>query len=282
MSKVAILTCSNSGLDYLDYPKDIIILRSAIHFGTDESYDDFVDMDAKTFYERIAEDPDDIPKTSFVTIGKMLEYFEQLEKEGYDEALVITISSKLSGLYEAVRRTASEVKIKVTAFDSLTLAYGEAYMVLEAHRLAQEGKTVAEIIPYLEKIRDNDRIYFAVDTLLYLVKNGRLSKLQGTLGTMLQLKPLLVLGDDGKVTSLEKIRTTHKAQQRVLDKYIEETKDLNVLTYIAHAHNEEAAKWFKDEIQKAYPKREVVVAYLTPVVGAHTGPKGIGVGYIKL
>ncbi|MBU1141789.1 MAG: DegV family EDD domain-containing protein, partial [Firmicutes bacterium] len=142
MSKVAILTCSNSGLDYLDYPKDIIILRSAIHFGTDESYDDFVDMDAKTFYERIAEDPDDIPKTSFVTIGKMLEYFEQLEKEGYDEALVITISSKLSGLYEAVRRTASEVKIKVTAFDSLTLAYGEAYMVLEAHRLAQEGKTV--------------------------------------------------------------------------------------------------------------------------------------------
>ncbi len=282
MSKVAILACSNAGLDYLDYPKDIIILRSAINFGTDESYDDFVDMDAKTFYERITKNPDDIPKTSFVTIGKMIEYFEQLEKEGYEEALVITISSQLSGLFEAVKRTANEVKIKVTAFDSLTLAYGEAYMVLEAHRLAAEGKSVAEILPYLEKIRDNDRIYFAVDTLLYLVKNGRLSKLQGTLGTMLQLKPLLVLGDDGKVASLEKIRTTHKAQQRVLEKYIEETKGLNVLTYIAHAHNEEAAKWFKEEIQKVYPKREVVVAYLTPVVGAHTGPKGIGVGYIKL
>lgn len=282
MSKVAILACSNAGLDYLDYPKDIIILRSAVHFGTDESYDDFVDMDAKTFYERIAKNPNDIPKTSFVTIGKMIQYFEQLEKEGYEEALVITISSKLSGLFEAVKRTASEVKIKVTAFDSLTLAYGEAYMVLEAHRLAAEGKSVAEIIPYLEKIRDNDCIYFAVDTLLYLVKNGRLSKLQGTLGTMLQMKPLLVLADDGKVTSLEKIRTTHKAQQRVLEKYLEDTKDINVITHISHAHNEEAAKWFKAEIQKVYPKREVVVAYLTPVVGAHTGPKGIGVGYIKI
>ncbi len=282
MSKIAILTCSNSGLDYLDYPKDIIILRSAIHFGTDETYDDFVDMDAKTFYERIAKDPNDIPKTSYVSIGKMMEYFEQLYNDGYEEALVITISSQLSGLFESVKRIASEVKIKVTAFDSLTLAYGEAYMVLEAHRLVEEGKTVKQIIKYLEKIRDNDRIYFAVDTLLYLVKNGRLSKLQGTLGTMLQLKPLLVLGDDGKVTSLEKIRTTHKAQQRVLEKYIEDTKDLNVLTYIAHAHNNEAAKWFKDEIQKVFPKREVVVAYLTPVVGAHTGPKGIGVGYIKL
>lgn len=282
MSKVAILACSNAGLDYLDYPKDIRILRSVIHFGTDESYDDFVQMDAKTFYERIQKDPNDIPRTSYVSPGTMINYFEELEKEGYDEALVITISSKLSGLYEAVKRIASEVKIKVTAFDSLTLAYAEAYMALEAHRLAKEGKSVAEILPYLEKIRDNDKIFFAVDTLLYLVKNGRLSKLSGTLGTMLQLKPLLQLGDDGKVESIEKIRTTHKAHQRVLEKYIEETQGLNVLTYISHAHADEYVDWFKTEIKKAFSEREVVVAYLTPVVGAHTGPKGIGIGYIKL
>jgi DegV family protein with EDD domain len=282
MSKIAILTCSNAGLDYLNYPKDITILRSVIHFGTDESYDDFVEMDAKTFYERILKDPNDIPKTSYVSIGRMIEFFEKLEKEGYEEALVITISSQLSGLYEAVKRTASEVKIKVTAFDSLTLAYGEAYMVLEAHRLAKEGKSVQEIIPHLERIRDNDRVYFAVDTLLYLVKNGRLSKLSGTLGTMLQLKPLLVLGDDGKVQTLEKIRTTHKAHQRVLEKYIEDTQGLNVLTYISHAHADEYVEWFKAEIKKVFPEREIVVAYLTPVVGAHTGPKGIGIGYIKL
>lgn len=282
MSKVAILACSNAGLDYLDYPKDIRILRSVIHFGTDEAYDDFVQMDAKTFYERIQKDPDDIPRTSYVSPGTMISYFEELEKEGYDEALVITISSKLSGLYEAVKRIASEVKIKVTVFDSLTLAYAEAYMALEAHRLAAEGKSAAEILPYLERIRDNDKIIFSVDTLLYLVKNGRLSKLQGTLGTMLQLKPLLHISDDGRVESIEKIRTIHKAHQRVLERYIEETKDLNVLTYISHAHADEYVDWFVKEIKKVFPEREVIVAYLTPVVGAHTGPKGIGVGYIKL
>jgi fatty acid kinase fatty acid binding subunit len=282
MKKVAILTCSNAGLDYLDYPKDIRILRSMIHFGTDESYNDFVDMDAKTFYKRIKENPNDIPKTSYVSIGTMIQNFEELEKEGYEEALVIVISSELSGLYDAVVRTASEVNIKVTAFDSKTLAYSQAYMVLEAHRLAEEGKTVKEILPYLEKIRDNDKIFFAVDTLLYLVKNGRLSKLSGTLGTMLQLKPLLVLGDNGKVETLEKIRTTRKAHVRVLEKYIEETKDKNVITFISHAHADSYVTWFVDEIKKAFPKREVVVAYLTPVVGAHTGPNGIGVGYIKL
>lgn len=282
MKKIAILACSNAGLDYLDYPKDIRILRSVIHFGTDESYNDFVDMDAKTFYERIKNDPNDIPKTSYVSIGKMIETFEELEKEGYDEALVIVISSELSGLYEAVKRTANEVNLKITAFDSKTLAYGQAYMVLEAHRLANEGKSMDEIIPHLEKIRDNDMIYFAVDTLLYLVKNGRLSKLQGTLGTMLQLKPLLFIGDSGKVETLEKIRTTHKAHLRVLEKYIEDTKGKNVITYISHAHADEYVDWFKTKIKEAFPEREVVVAYLTPVVGAHTGPKGIGVGYIKI
>ena len=281
MNKTAILVCSNAGLDYLEYPKDITILRSVIHFGTDESYDDFIDMDAKTFYERITKDPNDIPKTSYVSVGRMIEFFEDLEKKGYEEALVITISSELSGLYEAVKRTASEVNIKVTAFDSKTLAYAEAYIALEAHKLANEGKTAEEIIPYLEKIRDNDMIYFAVNTLLYLVKNGRLSKLSGTLGTMLQLKPLLMLGDNGKVETLEKIRTIHKAHQRVIEKYIEDTKGLDVITYISHAHADEYVDWFKNEIKKVFPNREVVVAYLTPVVGAHTGPKGIGLGFIK-
>ncbi len=282
MSKVAILACSNAGLDYLDYPKDIIILRSVIQFGADETYDDYIGMDAKTFYTRIAEKPDDIPRTAYVSPGKMIEYFEQLEKEGYDEALVITISSQLSGLYEAVKRVANEVNIKVTAFDSKTLAYAEAYMALEAHRLAAEGKNTEEIIPYLEKIRDKDMIYFAVNTLLYLVKNGRLSKLQGTLGTMLQMKPVLFIGEEGKVETFEKIRTIHKAHQRVLEQYIADTTGKNVVTFISHAHADEYVDWFKTEIKKAFPEREVVVAYLTPVVGAHTGPKGIGVGYIEL
>jgi DegV family protein with EDD domain len=280
--KIAILACSNAGLDYLEYPKDISILRSVINFENGDSFEDFVDIDAKTFYERITANPDDIPKTAYASVGKMIEAFEAYEKEGYTDAIVITISSKLSGLYEAVRRIADEVKIKVHAFDSKTLAYAQAYMVLEAHKMATNGKTVDEIIAYLESIRDNDNLYFAVDTLLYLVKNGRLSKFAGLAGTMLQLKPLLQIGDEGKVETIEKIRTTKKAQEAVLNKYFEDTKDQNVLTYISHAHNEEAAERFKNEILKIYPNRKVITAYITPVVGAHSGPKGIGIGYIKL
>lgn len=280
MPKVAILVCSNAGLDYLDYPKDMRILRSVIHFG-DEEYDDYVGMDAKTFYKRIADDPNDIPKTSYVSLGKMITYFEELEKAGYEEALVITISGKLSGLNKAVDQAAKEVHIKVTSFDSKTLAYPEALMALEAHKLAKAGKSVKQILPTLENIRDNNHMYFAVDTLLYLVKNGRLSKLQGTLGTMLQLKPMLTIDKEGVVETVEKIRTTKKAHHRVLEKYIEETRDKNVITFISHAHADEYAKWFVNEIKKVFPKRKVIVTHLTPVVGAHTGPKALGLGYIN-
>src|SRR5690606_25593725 len=132
---------------------------------TDETYDDFVEMDAKTFYERITKDPNDIPKTSYVSPGRMTEFFESLDKEGYEEAIVITISSKLSGLFEAVKRVGSEMKIKVTVFDSKTLAYGEAFMVLEAHKMASQGTSTKEIISHLEKIRDHNKVFFAVDTL---------------------------------------------------------------------------------------------------------------------
>jgi DegV family protein with EDD domain len=280
MKKIAILTCSNAGLDYIDAPKDIIILRSTIQFD-DASYDDFTEMDAKTFYERISKSPDDIPKTAYVALGKIIMYLEDLKKAGYEEALIITISSKLSGLYEAILRVSAEMDMNITVFDSKSLAYHEAYMVLEAYRMAEAQLSVQEIMTRLEFIRAHHKVYFAVDTLLYLVKNGRLSKLSGTLGTMLKLKPVLMLNDEGAVETVEKIRTIHKAHELVFEKYAEETQGKDVITYIAHAHADEYVEWFKEKINAQFKDREVIVTYLTPVVGAHTGPKAIGLGYIE-
>lgn len=281
-NKTAVLVCSNAGLDYLDYPKDIEILRSIITFGADESYEDYVDMDAKAFYERIALYPEDIPKTSYAPFGKMIETFDNLYNKGYKDALVITIAKPLSGLYEATKQAAKESNLNVTVFDSKTIAYGQAYQALEAHRLLSEGKSIDYVIGVLDQIASNNKIIFAVDTLLYLVKNGRLSQVGGFLGGLLKLKPLLSFDTTGKVITLEKIRTTPKAHLKVLEKYLEETKDKDVLTYISHAHNDEAVLFFKEKIAEIYPERKIISTYLTPVVGAHTGPKAIGLGFIDL
>lgn len=282
MTKKAVLVCSNAGLDYLDYPKDITILRSVIHFGTEETYDDFIEMDAKTFYERIDKDPNTVPKTSYVSIGRMQEEFDRLLEEGYEEALIITIAKPLSGLYDALLNQARNAKLKITVFDSKTIAYGEAFQALEAHRLFDEGYSVKQVTKILENIRDNNKIFFAVDTLKYLVKNGRLTKLQGTLGTLLKIKPVLSFDEDGKVITLEKIKTSPKAINRIIEMYLDETKNKNVLTYLSHAHNNSAVEYITKEINKIYPERKIISSYLTPVVGAHTGPKAIGIGYIDL
>jgi len=284
-NKTKIFVCSNAGLDYLDFPKDIEILRSEIHFGTSESFKDYIEMDAKTFYERIDKDPNNVPKTSYVSIGLVHEYIEKAINDGYKQILMIVIAKPLSGLYEALRLQAKEYEeqIKIEVFDSKTIAYAEAFMALEAYRLLnQENYSMDDTLSVLNDIRENNKWYFAVDTLKFLMLNGRLGRLQGTIGTLLKIKPLLSFDEDGKVITVEKIKTTPRALKKVLEYYFNETEGKNVLTYISHAHNDEALNYFIEEIKKVYPNREVIHSYLTPVVGAHTGPKAIGIGYIDL
>jgi len=280
MNKIKVIVCSNSAIDYIEYPKEIEIFRMNLHFGS-ESYLDFVEMPAKEFYQRIGDNPNDIPKTSYTPLGQMLERFDQLEKEGYTDAIVITIARPLSGMCDAIKKIATETKLNVVAYDSRTLAYPEAYMAITAQKMVQNGANLEEILGVLDFIRDNNHMFFTVDTLLYLVKNGRLSKLQGTLGSMLQLKPVLTFSKEGKVETLEKIRTSNKALRRVVELYLEETKGMDCLTFISHAHNDEAVALMTELIHEVYPNREIVSSYLTPVVGAHTGPKAIGLGWIR-
>ena len=279
--KTAIVTCSNAGLDYLEHSDEIKIMRSSIHFGSDEVYQDYIEMGNKEFYQRLIDKPNVIPSTSFMTIGRMIEMFEDLKSQGYDEVIAIVISAKMSNLYNAVRNLASQVDIKLHVFDSKTMGYPESYMVLKAYEMSKNGKNADEIIPVLEKIRDNMKTYFTVDTLLYLIKNGRLSKFSGALATMLKIRPVLLIDKEGKVATLEKQRTTKKSLERVLELYKEETQNENdVISYIIHADNPDVVLHVKEEMKRMFPNREIVVSPLTPVVGAHAGPKSVGIGYI--
>jgi DegV family protein with EDD domain len=114
------------------------------------------------------------------------------------------------------------------------------------------------------------------------VKNGRLSNAQAFMANILKIKPLLEIDKEGKVVSIEKIRTFKKAVNRVIDKFLEETKDFEVEPFIIHANNPETAAYIREKVLEARPQYKEINDYLlTPAVGAHSGPKAITIGYLR-
>lgn len=279
---IGIVACTNACLDYIEHPYDIRILRSRVHLG-EETFVDYEELTAPQFYNRLNEDSTLFPKTSQPPIGEMIETFETLKKEGKTDVIVIAISSNMSGIYSTAISAGKQVDgLNVHVFDSKTVAYAEASMALKASELAEKGESVETILKALELIREKNHIVFAVDTLAYLVKNGRLSNAQGFLGSMLKIKPLLHVSPEGKVENIEKIRTFKKAINRVIESYLEETKDLDVIPYIVHAQNEQTRDYVVKRLKAEDASIESIISIpLTPAVGAHGGPGAVGLGYIE-
>jgi DegV family protein with EDD domain len=281
MKKLGVLVCTNAAIDYIPHDYDIRIIRSMILMGGKE-YVDFEELTANQFYEMLENDPSLFPRTAMASTGTMLEAYEKLRDEGCDEALFVTISSKMSGINDNALIAAKMVEgIKVTVFDSKTVGYLQCKMAFLAHDLAKAGKSMPEIIEELSFIRDNNHMYFAVNDLSYLVKNGRLSNAAGFLAGVLKIKPLLEIDKNGAVVTVEKIRTFPKAVERVVEKFLDETEGKDYEPFIIHANNPEVAEGIRRKILSLRPELKEINEYiLTPAVGAHCGPKAVSIGYV--
>ncbi len=281
MKKLGVLVCTNAAIDYIPHNYDIRVIRSTILMGGKE-YVDYEELTAERFYEMLEEDPSLFPRTAMASTGTMLEAYEKLRDEGCDEAIFITISSKMSGIFENAMIASKMVEgIKVTVFDSRTVGYLQCKMAFLAHDLHKAGKTMEEIVEALSFIRDNNHIYFAVSDLKYLVKNGRLSNAAGFLADVLKIKPLLEIDKSGAVVTVEKIRTFTKALNRVIEKYLEETEGKSHEAFIIHANNPDAVAYIREKVLALRPELKEIKEYiLTPAVGAHSGPKAVTIGYV--
>jgi len=281
MKKLGVLVCTNSAIDYIPHKYEIGVIRSTILMGGKE-YVDFEELKAEEFYNMIQADPSLFPRTAMASTGTMLEAYEKLRDSGCDEVLFITISSRMSGIYDNAMIAKKMVEgINVTVFDSKTVGYLQCKMAFLAHEMAKKGKSMAEIMEALEFIRDNNHIYFAVNDLRYLVKNGRLSNAAGFLADVLKIKPLLEIDKQGAVVTVEKIRTFQRALDRVIEKFLEETEGKNYEPFIIHANNPEAVAYAREKVLAARPNLKEIKDYLlTPAVGAHCGPKAMTIGYV--
>lgn len=278
--KIGILVCGNSGVDYvkLDFP--VKVIRSTLLLDKKE-YEDFIDITAEEFYEVITKNPDIDLSTSQTATGKIAKVYEEFKEEGYTDVIVVSIASKLSGTYQgAVLASELVDDINIYVIDSKSVSEGEMYLVDTAIEMIRNGSKVPVIVDKLNEIRDNINIYVLVDTLKFLVKNGRLSATSGILGSLLKIKPLLKLKKDGSLVPYEKIRTTKKARLRLLEIIKDEIKDQNVDIFIAYTNNIEEAGKIKDELIQDNKNQNVKLVPLTPVVGAHAGPGTLAIGYI--
>ncbi len=282
MSKIGLLVCGNSGIDYIDHKYDIEVIRSILLIG-EEEYSDYVDITADQFYQRLIDEPSLIASTAQAATGVILEQYTKMRDKGFDKLLVVSISKHLSGTFEGCMLAAKMIDdCEVTVFDSKSVTYPEAKMILDAAQMIEDGKDLPAIIERLEYIRDNSMIWFGVDTLKYLVKNGRLSGAAGFVGSLMKIKPLLEVTKEGKVESIEKIRTASKATKRMIEKFLEEVKGIDVEPFIINTNNPDRVQEVITALQKARPEfKEINVYPLTPVVGAHAGPGTVGIGYIK-
>ena len=203
MKKLGVMVCTNSAIDYISHPYDIPIIRSRILFG-DKEYVDFEELTAERFYEMIENDSSLFPRTAMASTGEMLAVYERFRDQGCDEVLFITISSKMSGIYEnAMIAKKMAEGVHVTVFDSKTVGYLQVKMALTASEMAAKGSSLEDILKELEFIRDHNHIYFAVADLKFLVKNGRLSNAAGFVADVLKIKPLLEIDKNGAVVTVD-------------------------------------------------------------------------------
>lgn len=278
MSKIAIITDVNAGLDYIGYDPQIPTLRSVINFG-DEHYVDGTEIKADEFYKRIVEEKV-IPSTSAPTIGDAMTILDELVEKQYTDVILYSISYQMSSIGQMVEtlRPEYEDKINIHVVDTKLAAIPQGYIALQAKKMVEEGKSVEEILDYSKYLIDNSKVLFVVDNLMYLVKNGRLSGASGFAGTLLKIKPILTITKEGKIVSFEKVKTHRKAVERaiqIFDEFIGDSKKGKI--YIVHTVREDDAKELAKYIDSKHPGFETEIQMITPAVGAHIGYGVLGI-----
>ena len=218
------------------------------------------------------------PKTSLLPISAYLEYFEPPLRDGKD-ILFIAFSSKMSATLENANK-AREALLqtypdrRIVIVDTLSISRPMALLVERAYTLYAEGKPLDEVARWVKDNRLRAQAWFTVDDLVYLKRGGRISSVAATMGTMLDLKPILTICRDGSMTAENKIRGRKSALRYLADKTAENIQDPAGQTLIImHADAEDDANRLEAMIRERVPKLgKVKIVFVGPVIGAHAGP----------
>lgn len=253
----------------------VISLTFAVNGVERLAYDPSVSFDLVEYYKKMKEEKR-VAKTSLINASAFIDAFTPYLKKGKD-ILYVAMSSGISGTYQA---SVSAVEMlsekfpdrKIIAFDTRAASFGGGMFALEASRLRTEGKSIDETFGWLTERRPHMCQFFTVDDLMFLKRGGRLSTLSAFVGTIINIKPILIGNQDGKIVVCEKIRGRRKVLCELADLFTKKatnSKDQTIM--IAHCGCPEDAEFVVEKIKEKNEIKDAFVEYYEPGTGAHVG-----------
>lgn len=283
MSKIAIVTDSNSGITQEEARKEGIFVVPMPFLIDEQEYFEDITLNQKQFYEKLA--GNGTVSTSQPSIESLTKMWDEV-LEKYEELIYIPMSSGLSGSCQTAIMLAEDYEGKVLVVDNHRISVTQRRAAEDAYTMAQAGKNSQEIYHALMETKLEASIYIMVDTLKYLRKGGRLTPAVAALGSLLRIKPVLQIQGE-KLDTFAKARTTKQGVSIMLDAMEKDVEqrfggDLEQMYIdVAHTENLQGAEELKREIQKRYSKLDVRINPLSLSVSCHIGPGALAVAMAK-
>ena len=281
--KIAIITDSGT-----DVPEKFVkkygmyVVPLLVNYG-DISYRDGIDIDVNQICDKLRIE---IPKTSLPSIDVIRETFERVIRDGFTKAIVVTISSGLSGTFNAMRIASQmyEDRLDVRLIDTLNIDIGAGFTAIRAGELIEQGHSLDEIVERLDDAVKNTKVFFCVKTLEFLRKGGRIGLVAGAVGSMLDIKPIMSCNEEGVYYAVAKTRGRKKSLQRALREAVAYSKQFNSYNIaVVNVQCQDEADMIESKIRDVFPGvREIFLSAISPALIVHTGPGLIGVGVQKI
>ncbi|KGK89827.1 DegV domain-containing protein [Desulfosporosinus sp. HMP52] len=273
--KIAIVTDSTSDLNK-DMTEELGIEILPLHVVyKDREYLDGLNISPNEVYDNMDVE---VPTTSLPSPAEISNLFSRLRDENYTHVLSMHISSGLSGTYETVSQVARDFKeMKIEVMDSKALSMGLGFPVLEAARKLQTSTDFQEIVKLAQNVSGKTKLYFVLSTLEYLKRGGRIGYVSGTIGELLNIKPIISINSEGKYITYAKVRGRDQSLKKLFDILIESTQTGQYLVAIVHGGAEQEARKLWQKAKELPNIKELFFNQISPVMGVHTGPGLVGV-----
>lgn len=264
----------------VDLPKEILDKYSIYTVPlriiyNDREYSDGVDITPDEVYDRFAQE---VPKTSMPSASDVINLFDSLKEQGYKKILAVHLSCNLSGTVDMIRMVSKNYEdIQIEVFDTKLVSIGTGLVVYQAAKLISQGLGMEEIKARLLEIKEKTKVFFCIPMLDYLRKGGRIGLVAATLGTIMDLKPIISVNQEGKYYSYTKVRGRKKSLEKLVEIVTELIKDNKVIVALYHGAGKEEALEIKESLSKFPNIQELLFGQISPAMVVHTGPGLVGI-----